>query len=496
MLRVIQLLSLVGCLAQADAVPDTTLTVERYLSNESPIALQGVLNNIGSNGAKALEASPGIVIASPSTVDPNCDLTSGAGLGEPKFYTNETAFLEYWGRPQRDGPALRAMALMSFGNDRLALGQNTTVKDIIWPVVRNDLAYVAQYWNLSTFDLWEEVNGSSFWTTAVQHRALVEGAKFATAVGDSCQDCDSQAPNILCMLQNYWNGNSINSNIQVQSETYDRSGLDCNSILTSIHTFDPDPDVGCDAMTFQPCSDRALANHKAVIDSFRDTYVINSNRSSGQAVAIGRYAEDIYEGGNPWYICTFAAAEQLYDALWTYNSSKSITITDISQPFFDDLIPGISLGTYTSSSKQYENIIQAIQSYADGFVSIAEQYTPSDGSLAEQFSRNNGTAMSAVDLTWSYASFLTMQRARQGKHGPSWGAAHANKLPTQCSGGGAVGNYLTPSATAFPKNEEGTFGSASASAAQATPTGTASGTAASPTKSKSAGNRIRPFPWS
>ncbi|KAM3076149.1 hypothetical protein ACMFMG_006337 [Clarireedia jacksonii] len=386
------------------------------------------------------------------------------------------------------------MALMSFGNARLELGQNTTVKDIIWPVVRNDLAYVAQYWNLSTFDLWEEVNGSSFWTTAVQHRALVEGAKFATAVGDSCPDCDSQAPHILCMLQNYWNGSSINSNIQIQSETYHRTGLDCNSILTSIHTFDPNPDVECDAITFQPCSDRALANHKAVIDSFREPYMINSNRSSGQPVAIGRYAEDIYQGGNPWYICTFAAAEQLYDALWTYNSSRSITITEISQPFFDDLIPGISLGTYASSSKQFENIIQAIQSYADGFVSIAAQYTPSDGRLAEQFSRDNGTAMSAVDLTWSYASFLTMERARQGKHGPGWGAAHANKLPTKCSAGGVVGNYLAPSATAFPQSEEGTFGTSSA--APTTATGTASGTAARPTKSKSAGNRIRPFPWS
>ena len=30
-------------------------------------------------------------------------------------------------------------------------GQTSTAKDIIWPIVQNDLAYVAQYWNQTTF---------------------------------------------------------------------------------------------------------------------------------------------------------------------------------------------------------------------------------------------------------------------------------------------------------------------------------------------------------
>lgn len=430
------------------------------------------------------------------TVDnPSGDLATGAGLAEPKYYTNETAFLGDWGRPQRDGPALRATALISFGNDRLALGQNDTVKDIIWPIVQNDLAYVAQYWNLSGFDLWEEVNGSSFFTTAVQHRALIEGGKFATALGESCSDCEAQASEIICFLQNYWNGTAIVSNIQVQSTTYNRSGLDCNSILTSIHTFDPDPAVGCDSTTFQPCSDRALANHKVLVDSFRPIYTVNSNASAGKAAAIGRYAEDIYQGGNPWYICTYAAAEQLYDALWTYNNTKNITVTDISKPFFEDLIPGIETGTFASGSTQYTNIIETMKAYADDFVSIAEKYTPQNGGLAEQFSRENGTALSAIDLTWSYASFLTMERAREGKFGPSWGAATAIKsgVPDKCVGGGVKGTYSTPTATTFPTDEEGTFGTNATGAWIGKGTMTATGSAASATKSKSAGVRVMPL---
>jgi glucoamylase len=46
--------------------------------------------------------------------NPSGNLFSG-GLAEPKFNADETAFTGSWGRPQRDGPALRATALISFG---------------------------------------------------------------------------------------------------------------------------------------------------------------------------------------------------------------------------------------------------------------------------------------------------------------------------------------------------------------------------------------------
>jgi glucoamylase len=68
-------------------------------------------------------------------------------------------------------------------------------------------------------------------------------------------------------------------------------------VLTSITNFDPA--LGCDIATFQPCSDRALSNHKNFVDAFRSIYTINSGIAAGQAVACGRYPEDSYQGGNP-----------------------------------------------------------------------------------------------------------------------------------------------------------------------------------------------------
>lgn len=160
--------------------PRATGSLDTWLASESAVARQGILDNIGSAGAYAANAKPGIVVASPSTSDPNCkrfhgylskskltepidyytwtrdsalvfktlvdmfkngdsalldvieeyisaqayiqtvsnpsgDLSGGSGLGEPKFNADETAFTGSWGRPQRDGPALRATALISFG---------------------------------------------------------------------------------------------------------------------------------------------------------------------------------------------------------------------------------------------------------------------------------------------------------------------------------------------------------------------------------------------
>lgn len=225
--------------------------------------------------------------------NPSGGISDGLGLGEPKFNVDETAYTGDWGRPQRDGPPLRATALIAYSKYLIRTGQTSIVSQLVWPIIRNDLSYTAEFWNETGFDLWEEVNGSSFFTIAASHRALIEGSALATEIGTTCSGCE-QAPQILCFLQTFWSGEYVDSNINVNDG---RSGRDVNSVLTSIHNFDPAAD--CNDRTFQPCSSRALANHKQVVDSFRSTFSINSGTSPGQAVAVGRYNEDVYYSGNP-----------------------------------------------------------------------------------------------------------------------------------------------------------------------------------------------------
>lgn len=249
-------------------------------------------------GESALQPTIDTYVAAQARLEtvsnPSGDLTNGAGLGEPKFNVDETAFLGTWGRPQRDGPALRVTSLIAYANWLISKDQVTVVVSDIWSIIANDLAYIGQYWNQTTFDLWEEVHGSSFFTAAVQYRALVEGEIFAGRINKSCSSCLSQSPQILCFLQGFWNGEHILANINVNN---DRAGKDVNTLLASVHTFDPS--AHCDDITFQPCSPKALANHKVVTDSFR-VYAINKAIPRGVAVAVGRYPEDTYQGGNPW----------------------------------------------------------------------------------------------------------------------------------------------------------------------------------------------------
>lgn len=55
--------------------PRATGSLDTWLAAESAVARQGILDNIGSAGAHAANAKPGIVVASPSTSDPNCKLS-------------------------------------------------------------------------------------------------------------------------------------------------------------------------------------------------------------------------------------------------------------------------------------------------------------------------------------------------------------------------------------------------------------------------------------
>ena len=195
-------------------------------------------------------------------------------------------------------------------------------------------------------------------------------------------------------------------------------------------------------------------NHKSVTDAFRYAYAINSGIPLGQAVAVGRYTEDTYYGGNPWYLITFAAAEQLYDALYQWNNIGSLTITSVSLNFFKDVYPSAAVGTYASGSSVYTAITTAVKTYADGYMAKAQQYTPSSGALAEQFSRSDGSPLSAADLTWSYAAFLSAADRRNGIVPLSWKSSGANTVPSgNCGNAAYAGSYTSATNTVFPTSQ-------------------------------------------
>lgn len=62
--------------AAVQFAPRASGSLDTWLASETPVALQGVLNNIGSSGAFTEGADAGSVLASPSKADPNCTFIS------------------------------------------------------------------------------------------------------------------------------------------------------------------------------------------------------------------------------------------------------------------------------------------------------------------------------------------------------------------------------------------------------------------------------------
>ncbi|KAH6627281.1 Six-hairpin glycosidase-like protein [Chaetomium sp. MPI-SDFR-AT-0129] len=486
--------------ACASASKDSSL--EKYIKTERAIALQGVLDNIGPKGKKVPGAARGLVIASPSTNDPDYFYTwtrdaaltfrtiiddflfgnkalesyiedyiysqavlqtvsnpsgallpHGTGLGEPKYTANGTRYNGNWGRPQRDGPALRAIALIQYSKYLVAHGKHDRAKKVIWPIISNDLAYVGQYWNSTGYDLWEEVSGSSFFTTHNQYRALVEGATIAATLGVSCAGC-GEAPQVLCFLQSYWNGKFYTGNLVEGGNG--RGGVDANTILSPIAVFDPA--ASCDSPTLQPCHSRSLANFKVFVDTFRNStlYPINDGIRAGQGIALGRYPEDIYYDGNPWYLITVGAAEFLYDVVASWTKSRVITIDETSLPFFKELYPHAKKGRLSRGDRAYAELRDRVRSYADTFVAVAQKYTPANGMLAEQFLKSSPfTPISAANLTWSFAAFVSMTHRRDGHFPESWiprSGPNQPVVPGKCKPGSAVQGVYAPATAAGAPN--------------------------------------------
>ena len=70
--------NLIAQLPLADSLPfynniqRATGSLASFIAAEGPVALQGVLNNIGSKGSLAPGVQVGLVVASPSKANPDC----------------------------------------------------------------------------------------------------------------------------------------------------------------------------------------------------------------------------------------------------------------------------------------------------------------------------------------------------------------------------------------------------------------------------------------
>jgi glucoamylase len=364
---------------------------------------------------------------------PNRSADLGRGLGEPKFNTDGSAFQGDWGRPQDDGPALRALVFIRLANNLLDQGQVdqvTLVKTKLYQstfpnssLVKRDLEYVSHNWQNTSFDLWEEVRGNHFYTRMVQRRALREGAKLANRLNDpgAANWYNLQAAAIEKALNDHWDakkGYLLATLNRDGGLDYKTSNLDAAVVLAVLHGHIPG-----DAF-FAPTDDMVLATAQALAAVFSDpnlfpiNQVVKNPEGGIMGPGIGRYLEDRYSGqnnnfqGNPWVLCTTALAELYYRAANEWAKKGLIVITERNQVFLASLnsqkFGNLKIGsTFMTGDAAFDDILAEVRLAADGYLRRVRYHSFPDGSLSEQMNRSTGFMQSAVDLTWNYASVLT-----------------------------------------------------------------------------------------
>jgi glucoamylase len=380
------------------------------------------------------------------TANPSGSFDDLQGLGEPKFQVNGAPFTGSWGRPQRDGPALRAITLINYlraynASHPSLWGKHAenSIFHMLYEasmparsVIKADLEYVAHFWNASSFDLWEEVDGLHFFTAMVQLKALREGTKIAQAYGDdgAADWYNEQAIYLENFVRKFWNKNKGHL---VETLWSRRTGLDCAILLGSLHAYSTED---ADDSVFPPYSDEILVSLLALVQDQRDRFPINNQShvnedtpSKGYAVfegvGLGRYPEDVYDGygtsargGNPWFLCTSSAAEVLYHTAAHLTTTSNLTITPLGLPFYTALLATSSFApeegaTYGPSDAIFHSIVERLKLIGDEFLKVVKIHVDDQGAMSEQFDQVTGYMRGATDLTWSYSAFLQATRARK-----------------------------------------------------------------------------------
>lgn len=342
--------------------------------------------------------------------------------GEPKFNPDGTSFKGPWGRPQNDGPALRSAYFSNIALAKAAKGDLNYLKKFYAPnlparsLLKIDFEYVSHKWNNPDFDLWEEIQGQHFYTRMVQHHSL----KLAAEVATISKDIGAKS---WYLSQSEKIENSLNDHVKedkIIRATVKRVGgldskhsqLDSSVILAVLHT---DRIEGHLSIT----SEEIQKTFITLDQTFKKLYPINQKKVIRNnknrylptlATAIGRYPEDSFFGGNPWYLLTSTFAEYCYRqaAFWKKQSS-----TSQFNSFHKKSQSMISKFLNLRGNPSAQDFYRAWKNKGDQYLARVLYHVDDAGHQAEQMDKVNGHFKGANDLTWSYAAYLSAVHHRK-----------------------------------------------------------------------------------
>lgn len=307
-------------------------------------------------------------------------------FGEPKFYVSGKVYSGLWGRPQNDGPALRALALTRFALKLIEDNESDFVRKQLYTasmdskemgVIKRDLEYVAHHWRDDNFDLWEEVYGQHFFTKMVQYISLVQGARLADALDDvdAARFYRQESLAINNSLLQHFNPDThtIMATLPPHSGAQKTDELDMAVLVAALLAEENDSPL--------PLSN-AYLQHTVIrlAKIFSEEYPINQHYPA--TPLMGRYPNDTYDGynsgklGNPWFILTASTAEYYFRLSASYQQHPELAKKALNAK---------------AKGEQYLRLIKEL---------APTLY------LDEQINRDTGVMQGARSLTWSYTALL------------------------------------------------------------------------------------------
>lgn len=179
---------------------------------------------------------------------------------------------------------------------------------------------------------------------------------------------------------------------------YKKTNIDTSVILAILHA----PDSG---LSFQIDDYRVINSAFTIMKSFKITYPIN--KDAVHNVAIGRYPEDKYFGGHPWFLLTSGMAEYFYTLSKKFASNKTYLVnTNNVKTFSRILRTAVEVDSQLSSSQKLK-LSKESREMGDQLLQRVRTHVGENGRMDEQFDRISGYMKSAKHLTWSYAAYLT-----------------------------------------------------------------------------------------
>lgn len=286
-------------------------------------------------------------------------LKGNTWLGEPRFAPDGGPDLERWNRPQYDGPALRASALIKVLGALPKLNSPDAEA-----LIERDLTYTASVAGRACYGPWEEApTRRTTFTLISQWDALERGALWSERYGSDGATLRAAAAPVAALVLEAADPVSGGWRESIEAPAGE---LDAAAVLALLH-------AARASGPFAITAARTRATVSALEATFADLYPFNRGRD---VPAIGRWAGDAYFGGNPWYPVTLGFAELHYL---------------IAEKICD----------------------REAFAKAEAWMALIEGVAPEGDDLPEQFHRETGAPVSCRALTWSAAAFLGAEAARR-----------------------------------------------------------------------------------